>query len=987
MTSFKQIPIKEFLVTLALVWFCGTAHADLIGGTFINGTVNPTNWDKVNGVAPFYTSFPTNNNLSATASITQLPPAPGPYAQLVTASETITPRQTNWVLTGLAILTGGAPAGQPSLHLFDETAVLTGAYSNSSAAAYSIILTNGTGGELLGGGIGLTYTQAVMPGGITNQEIFIFTNGPTSADQIVLGANRKYAVELWASTNNTSVINWMRTAGTTPVDANAGGQAMVGADASGLGMARATLSASGMAGSSPRTFALALYGYPTNAPYTISTNVAEITNDVPPPVTNGTCTVDWNTVYQHIDGFGASSAWRSTWTTTLADLFFSTNSGIVYTDNLGGKTTNYGIGLSLLRNHIYYAGSSAPTALPYTTELSIMTNAQTRGAKVWSTPWTPAVGFKNTNNLYGSLPITNAVNGGTFLGSGNNATNLAYAQQLANYVVSMKNSGVNLYAISVQNEPDAQVNTYEACQWTGAQIHDFATNLYNALTAQGVASTRIIVPESQNWTDPQNLGGPTLSDPNAAADVGIIADHDYDGYNYVPTPKSTGGKPLWETETSLLSGSDSSISNGVYYAQRIYQFMTLAQANAYHYWWLISGASGNEGLLDNNAAVTKRFYAFGQYSRFIRPNYYRIAATNATVALISAYNDTNSGNFAIVCVNTSPTAPVNQTINLANFPAVSSVTPWITSANLSLAPQASVAVSGSSFNYTLPAQSVITFVGQATNIPTVLATTLALGSSGSPSTYGDAVTFTATIQTNGIAIKNISGETVTFFDGGSQLGTGTATGSGQAAYTTTATQLSAVTHSVTAVYGGDANYLGSTNSPALSQTVAPAGLTIVGVTAADKVYDGTTNATLTGDAALNGVLGSDVVNLLTNNAAAWFADANPGTNKPVTVTGYAITGAAANNYVLSQPSGLTADILPLVPPVFTGNGLSAVAGGWQLSFSGQSGQNYKVLATEDISLPLDQWTVIATGTFTSGTVTVTDSATNLAARFYLITSP
>jgi hypothetical protein len=84
---------------------------------------------------------------------------------------------------------------------------------------------------------------------------------------------------------------------------------------------------------------------------------------------------------------------------------------------------------------------------------------------------------------------------------------------------------------------------------------------------------------------------------------------------------------------------------------------------------------------------------------------------------------------------------------------------------------------------------------------------------------------------------------------------------------------------------------------------------------------------------------------------------------------------------------LTADILPLVPPVFTGNGLSAVAGGWQLSFSGQSGQNYKVLATEDISLPLDQWTVIATGTFTSGTVTVTDSATNLAARFYLITSP
>ena len=36
------------------------------------------------------------------------------------------------------------------------------------------------------------------------------------------------------------------------------------------------------------------------------------------------CVVDWNDVHQRIDGFGASSAWGSTWTTTQADLFFST---------------------------------------------------------------------------------------------------------------------------------------------------------------------------------------------------------------------------------------------------------------------------------------------------------------------------------------------------------------------------------------------------------------------------------------------------------------------------------------------------------------------------------------------------------------------------------------------------------------------------------------------------------------------------------------
>ena len=44
---------------------------------------------------------------------------------------------------------------------------------------------------------------------------------------------------------------------------------------------------------------------------------------------------------------------------------------------------------------------------------------------------------------------------------------------LATYVLNMKNTyGVNLDAISVQNEPDQSV-TYESCVWTAKQIHDF----------------------------------------------------------------------------------------------------------------------------------------------------------------------------------------------------------------------------------------------------------------------------------------------------------------------------------------------------------------------------------------------------------------------------------------------------------------------------------------------------------------------------------
>jgi glucuronoarabinoxylan endo-1,4-beta-xylanase len=429
-----------------------------------------------------------------------------------------------------------------------------------------------------------------------------------------------------------------------------------------------------------------------------------------PPIT-GVSAVDWNNVHQRIDGFGASSAWNGSWNAAEADLLFSTNNNISY---LSG--TYNGAGLSLLRNHITYANTTSASDTPSTVETSNMQMAQARGARVWSTPWTPAAGFKSINDIYDSgMATASGIDGGSYLGSGNNVTNVNYASQLANYVTSMKNQGINLYAISVQNEPDANVTSYEACQWTGAQFHDFVTNLYSALAVQGLSSTKIIIPESESWSSDTALYTPTLSNPNAAADVSIIANHDYVANNAVgdqttPAAIPSYGKALWETEVALLSGSDSSIANGVYYAQRIYLYMTQAQANAYHYWWLV--ASGNQGLLDTSAGPAKRLFTFGQYSRFVRPNFYRIDATSSqSSALISAYKDSASTAFAIVVVNTNVATDVIQTFNLTNFTGAS-VTPWITSASLSLAPQTPVNVTNSSFTYDVPAMSVVTFVGQ-----------------------------------------------------------------------------------------------------------------------------------------------------------------------------------------------------------------------------------------------------------------------------------
>ncbi len=85
-------------------------------------------------------------------------------------------------------------------------------------------------------------------------------------------------------------------------------------------------------------------------------------------------------------------------------------------------------------------------------------------------------------------------------------------------------------------------------------------------------------------------------------------------------------------------------------------------------------------------------------------------------------------------------------------------------------------------------------------------------------------------------------------------------------------------------------------------------LTITGISIANKDFDSNTDAAITGTAELVGVVaGEDVT--LGGTPIAVFDNIGPGGAIPVTVSGYAITGAASANYTLAQPQGLTANIL------------------------------------------------------------------------------
>jgi glucuronoarabinoxylan endo-1,4-beta-xylanase len=446
-------------------------------------------------------------------------------------------------------------------------------------------------------------------------------------------------------------------------------------------------------------------------------------------------TVNWNDVYQRIDGFGASSAGQGYWTSNQASMFFSTNSGTGYS-YFGQEFTYNGIGLSLLRSQITPEGD--------TVEESIMQMAQALGAKVWSTPWTPPPEFK-----------TDGTNAATFDGGNfNSASNEAYADQLAGYVADMQSEyGVNIYAVSVQNEPDVATD-YPSCLWTAGQIDEFVPYLYNALADAGVGSTEIMLPEDEHWETTYYQA--TMTDPTAAPEVGIIACHNYDGSPPTGTPDALSkydntNAALWETEVSTYDDTyDPSITNALYWAGRIHLFMTSAQANAFHYWWLISQNNDNEGLASDLGVPALRMYALGNFSRFVRPGFYRIGVTNNTVISISAYKDPNSGNFAIVAINSS-VHNVTQNYHLANFNA-GSVTPWITSATFSLVNQTPVAVVNSVFSYSLPSNSIVTFTGQAYLPPSSITITNAvLNSNGFVLTWNSVAGATySVLETNAL---------------------------------------------------------------------------------------------------------------------------------------------------------------------------------------------------------------------------------------------
>ncbi|WP_182909869.1 cellulose binding domain-containing protein [Microbispora sp. H13382] len=396
-----------------------------------------------------------------------------------------------------------------------------------------------------------------------------------------------------------------------------------------------------------------------------------------------TATINPSAQRQTIKGFGGMThaAWAGDLTAAQRETAFGTGEGR--------------LGFSILRIPV------GESQADFGRDLATAKRAAELGVTVFASPWNPPASMIETFNRSGQT----------------NAKRLrydqyaAYAQHLNSFSTYMKNNGVNLYAISVQNEPDY---AHDWTWWTPTEMVKFLRE--NA----GSINTRVMAPESFQYL--KNMSDPILNDSTALANTDIIGAHLYGtSYSNFPYPlfKQKGaGKELWMTEVYYPNSTDSADTwpQALDVGEHMHRAMVEAEFQAYVWWYI----RRSYGPMREDGQLSKRGAIMAQFARFVRPGYVRIDATAnpATNVYVSAYR--NGDTVVIVAINKN-TSAVSQQFTVANA-ASAGVSSWVTDGSRNVAPQAATTMSNGSLTVTLPARSMTTFV-----------TSLSGGQSPSPS--------------------------------------------------------------------------------------------------------------------------------------------------------------------------------------------------------------------------------------------------------------
>ncbi|MCD7803690.1 MAG: glucuronoxylanase [Oscillospiraceae bacterium] len=384
--------------------------------------------------------------------------------------------------------------------------------------------------------------------------------------------------------------------------------------------------------------------------------------------------VSAGTEYQTIIGFGGTSfpVWIGDLTEEERQLAFGN----------GGDE----LGFTILRLHI------DPDSDRWAEDLDTAKAAQDNGAIIIASPWTAPDDMMESYEKAGEdNPIRIK-----------HDKYAEYAEHLNNYVTYMKENGIEIYAISFQNEPDLSNSGWVS--WTTEEIKDFILNYSD------IIDCKLMTPESYNYD--KEYYDAILNDEEALEKIDIFATHLYgtkvSDFEYPLFEELGEGKELWITE--MIYPNSTSIADmwpeALETAEHISDVLTVGNMQAY-VWWYIRRFYGP---IDEYGDITKRGYCMAQYSKFVRPGYVRIDATEEPADGISVSAFKSDDEIVIVVINNSEN-DYEQHFNLSNLGFdIGYIEAYTTSKTQSLARTGNISYSENTFGYVLDSYSITTFV-------------------------------------------------------------------------------------------------------------------------------------------------------------------------------------------------------------------------------------------------------------------------------------
>lgn len=393
-----------------------------------------------------------------------------------------------------------------------------------------------------------------------------------------------------------------------------------------------------------------------------------------------TFAVDPATTFQTISGFGGANQMWGTQFMEPAEISAAFGTGV------------NDLGLSIFRVRISSNSQEWPLILESAQA------AQSHGAKILASPWSPPAALKsNDSDVGGFLPPENYE---------------AFKNHINAFIQYMADNDVDIHAVSVQNEPDIEVS-YESCDWSSAQMGNFIAEYGGQIQGAQLAA-----PESFNFS--QNFTNDLLNNTAVASNIDIVAGHIYGGGLQAFPLAAQQNKEVWMTEYLLnLNTGNSGAPAWTTYSEddkweetldmlvSIHESMSL-NWNAYIWWYIQRYYSfigdGDQGTSDGE--ILKRGIAFSHFSKFVRPGYVRIDAQSdkSTEVKMTAYD--SGDKIVVVAINTLGTGAGNVQFSV---PSISGAEAYISSNSLSMeSPELDILDDGVLVN--VPPRSVVTIL-------------------------------------------------------------------------------------------------------------------------------------------------------------------------------------------------------------------------------------------------------------------------------------